>query len=310
MVTTDSSPTGADPDSRSRRRSRSRRSDAAARVVAGRVGEPTHRNPVWLLGGVLLVVASAIGGMLLFRAGDQRSEALITARDLEPGETVERDDFRIRRISVEGVDVVAPSEVDLIVGQRVVGPVPSGALVHAGMFSAADPIGVDQMDIGAALEPGAFPRSDLTLGAAVELLVTVVPGSSLAPTGLEPGGFGRDVAAVPTTTATTATATSVTTATSATDDTTAPPVTSVVESTPTSAPATDDPTTTVAAADSAAADIGAAVSIGRGHVVGVEERATGELLVTVRVARDVGLTASQAEADGRLRLVLVGEVDD
>ncbi|MFV0308939.1 MAG: SAF domain-containing protein [Desertimonas sp.] len=236
-------------------------------MATGRVGEPTHRNPVWLLGGVLLVLASAIGGMLLFQAGDERVEALISAHDLAPGETVGRDDFRIRRVSIDGVDIVAPGDVDVLVGQRAVGPIPSGALVHPGMFSAADPIGPDEMDVGAALEPGAFPRSDLTLGAAVELLVTDVAAGGLAP-----------AVAVPAT-----------------------------ESVPSS---TVVPAADPSAGGEAAAAAGAAMSIGRGTIVGVEERATGELLVTVRVPRAIGLSASQAAADGRLRLVLVSGVGE
>jgi hypothetical protein len=38
----------------------------------------------------------------------------------------------------------------------------------------------------------------------------------------------------------------------------------------------------------------------------VEERATGQLLVTLRVARDVGLVAAQANRDDTLRLAVIG----
>lgn len=243
---------GVAPDASSRRgRGRSRAVGPVAQVSTGRVAEPTHRNPIWLLGGVLLVLASAVGGMLLFQAGDDRSEVLVAGRDLATGEVVDRDDFRVRLIAADGFDVVSPSEVDALLGQHVVGPVPAGALVHPAMFSAAQPIGPDEMDIGAALDPGAFPRSDLALGAAVELLV--VTDGDAAPTSV--------------------TTTTVTAATSA--------------------------------SGAGGTGLDAVTAIGRGTIVGVEERASGQLLVTVRVTRDIGLTAAHAAASGTLRLALV-----
>lgn len=239
------------PERRGRGRTRASAGVPVARVTTGRIAEPTPRNPVWLLGGVLLVLASAIGGMLLFQAGDERTEVLVAGRDLAIGEVIGRDDFRIRRISLDGLEVIRPGEVDSVVGQRAVGPVPNGALVHPGMFDDAEPIGPDQMDIGAALEPGAFPRTDLPLGAAVELLVVA-------------------------------------------DDTPAPDV-GVPSATPAPAPVSS---------------LGAVTAVGRGVVVAVEVRASGQLLVTIRVARAIGLTAAQAAAEGHLRLALVDGAAD
>ena len=247
MVNTDphgtSTERGGSPRARVRRRSTA--SAPVARIATGRVAEPTHRNPVWALGGVLLVFVSAIGGVLVVRAGDERTDSLIAARAIAAGDVVARDDFRIRRIAADGLDIVEPGEVDSVVGRRAVGPVPAGALVDPAMFSDVVPIGPDEMEIGAALEPGAFPRTDLGLGAAVELLVVGEPAAASSPT-TAPGETGG-------------------------------PVLSTV------------------------------TSIGRGSIVAVEARANGQLLVTVRVGRTIGLTASHAAADGRLRLALVGD---
>ena len=216
----------------------------AARFQPGRVAEARHRNPVWLVAGVLLVVLSALGGVLLFSANDARTEALVAARDLAPGEVVAREDLRIERVAVDGVDVVAPSAADGLLGQHVVGPVPQGALLHPAMFAVDAPLGPDEMDIGAALDPGEFPQSNIPVGAAVELLVSsaIEPAVVTGTIGAEPVAAGPDEA----------------------------------------------------------------FSIGVGAVTAVEERATGQLLVTMRVTRDVGLVAAQAARDDTLRIALVG----
>jgi hypothetical protein len=132
--------------------------------------------------------------------------------------------------------------VTQLVGQHVVGPVPAGALLHPAMVAAEAPLGPDEMDVGAALDPGEFPQSDVPIGATVELLVSAGAAASPA-TG------------------------------------TAPPVGAALDE---------------------------ARSLGVGRVTAVEERATGQLLVTMRVRRGVGLMAAQAARDDTLRIVLVG----
>ena len=49
-----------------------------------------------------------------------------------------------------------------------------------------------------------------------------------------------------------------------------------------------------------------AAPLGAGTVWAAEQIATGQVWVSVRVARDVGLAASVAAAEDRLRVVLVG----
>ncbi len=219
-----------------------------ARFEPGRVATTPHRNPGWVAGGILLVLLSALGGVLLFTSRDDRREALVAVRDLAAGEQIQRDDLRVERVAVDGaLDTVAPSALDGLVGQRVVGPIPRGTLLHPGMFSPDDALGPDEMDIGAALDAGEFPQSDIPLGSAVELLVV-----------------------------------------------------GAAEATPNaSGPASDvsDPASTPAARTR---------SIGTAMVTAVEERATGQLLVTLRVQRDVGLVAAQANRDDMLRIALIG----
>jgi hypothetical protein len=234
-------------DGAPRRRARPGRKVApgpVARFEPGRVAEPRHRNPVWLLAGILLVVLSALAGVLLFAAGHERTEALVAAHDLAQGDVVDRDDLRIERIAVDGgLELLEPSAVDELIGQRVVGAVPGGTLLHPDMFAAETPLGPGEMDIGAALDPGEFPQSAMPIGSLVELLASV-PADPMPANG--PAG---------------------------------------------------EPVVTGPAK---------AASIGTGTITAVEERATGQLLVTLRVSRDVGLVAAQAARDDTLRVALVG----
>ena len=63
-------------------------SGPAARFEPGKVAETRHRNPTWLVAGVLLVLVSALGGVLLFASSDDRADVLVAAADLQPGRPV------------------------------------------------------------------------------------------------------------------------------------------------------------------------------------------------------------------------------
>jgi hypothetical protein len=198
------------------------------------VAEPRHRNPVWLVAGVLLVVLCALGGVLLFYSSDDRTEVLVAARDLEAGEPVSSGDLRIERVAVDdGVATVDPSMFDELQGRLPVGRVPAGTMLSAGMFADELPLGPDEMVFGAALDPGEAPLSGMQVGAPIELL-------------------------------------------------------------------------TVGVADPAGGAAPATTTLGTGTLWAVEPIATGQLWLSMRVPRDVGIAASQASAADTLRVVLVG----
>jgi hypothetical protein len=208
----------------------------AARFDPGRVAAPRHRNPTWIVAGVLLVLLSALGGVLLFTSTDDRAEVLVAATDLDPGRAVALDDLRIERVAVSGgVRSVPASSATDLVGQHPTGRIPAGTLLAPSMFDAAIPLAEDEMVVGTALDPGEAPLTAVEVGAAVELIEVAVsrPGEPAA---------GQD----------------------------------------------------------------SARPIGRGTVWAVEPVATGQLWLSVRVEREVGLAVSLAAAQDRLRVALVG----
>jgi hypothetical protein len=206
----------------------------AARFEPGRIADARHRNPTWVVAGVLLVVLSALGGVLLFTSSDERAAVLVAATDLAPGAAVTAADLRIERVGVDdAVRTIPATAAGTLVGQHTTGRVPAGTLLAPAMFALDVPLGPDEVVVGASLDPGEAPLALLEVGASVELL---------------------DVA--------------------------------------------------VAAPGAPAAEV--ATPLGTGTVWAVEPVATGQLWLSVRVERAVGLAVSVAAAADRLRVVLVG----
>jgi hypothetical protein len=221
---------------RSPRRRRPSPSVPVARFDPGRVADTRHRNPTWIVAGILLVVLSALGGVVLFTSSDDRQEVLVAARDLEPGTALASDDLRIERVALDGgVRAIPATDAASLLGRHATGRVPAGTMLAPAMFATDVPLGPDEVVVGAALDPGEAPLVLLEVGAAVELLdVTVAaPGQ--------------------------------------------------VEGSPE-----------------------VAASLGTGTVWAVEQVATGQLWLSVRVERSVGLAVSVASASDRLRVALIG----
>lgn len=132
-----------------------------------------QRNPGWLLAGVLLVLVSAIGGVLIVSAADDRHSVLVAAADIEAGRPLERRHLRIVELSAAvGVATVDPGDATRLLGRTAVGPIPAGTVLNTSMFSESALLGDDEMVFGAALDPGEAPVSSVPIGATVRLLAT------------------------------------------------------------------------------------------------------------------------------------------
>ena len=170
---------------------RRRPSGPAARFEPGRVAETRHRNPVWLAAGVLLVLLSVLGGVLLFTSNDDQADVLVAAAELQPGRPVERGDLRVGRVAA-GDDVQSMPFVEAadVIGRYPVGRIPAGTMLSPGMFAADVPLGADEMVFGAALDPGEAPLSGLEIGAPVELLAVEAPDPEAVAGAATPVGTG------------------------------------------------------------------------------------------------------------------------
>jgi hypothetical protein len=165
-----------------------RRAAPADRVEFGRAGEARHRNPGWLLAGVLLVLVSAIGGVLLFASADDRHAVLVAAADIELGQPVQRSDLRVVQMSsAAGVATLGNADAGDLIGQVAIGRIPAGTVLNPSMFDSSSPLAAGEMVFGAALDPGEAPLSTVAVGTAVRLLA--------APRAI--AGATRDDAAAP-----------------------------------------------------------------------------------------------------------------
>ena len=144
---------------------------------------------------MLLVVLSALGGVLLFTSNDDRADVLVAAAELQPGRPVERGDLRIGRVAA-GDDVQSMPFVEAadVIGRYPVGRIPAGTMLSPGMFAADVPLGADEVVFGAALDPGEAPLSGLEIGAPVELLAVEAPDRRRSAGGAgDAGGDGHRV---------------------------------------------------------------------------------------------------------------------
>jgi hypothetical protein len=147
-----------------------------------------------MVAGVLLVLLSALGGVVLFTSSDDKTDVLVAAKDLDPGTAVERSDLRIQRVAVDsGVASLPVAAADDVVGEHPIGRIPSGTMLSKAMFEPAVPLGPDEVVVGAALDPGEAPLFHLEVGDAVELIevATPAPGTdATAVPSVQPIGTG------------------------------------------------------------------------------------------------------------------------
>jgi len=110
-----------------------------------------------MLAGVLLVVVSLAGGLLLWRSATDTTPILVATRDIRPGHAIQRDDLRIGGVRLDGgLASMALTEADLEAavgrttsttihaGEMVVGPdLASGPALDADEVAVTIPVAAD-----------------------------------------------------------------------------------------------------------------------------------------------------------------------
>ena len=136
------------------------------------VTRPTSRRPSWVLIGSLLVGLSALMGAWVFAATSERISVMVAARDIEPGEVIDAADLRVVEMGATGeLRAIQPSQQNLIVGRAARGPIPAGTMLNTGLFAdQGETIPAGMVVVGASLENGAAPTSDLRAGDRVDVL--------------------------------------------------------------------------------------------------------------------------------------------
>ncbi len=107
------------------------------RPIRSRSQQTTSRL-IWAVFGMALVIVSVVGfWLVLERADDEEpdiSEVFVTTRALEPGDFLESDALRVESIEVGELSHVLASQLNDVLGRRVVAPVGSDELLTLGVL--------------------------------------------------------------------------------------------------------------------------------------------------------------------------------
>lgn len=149
-----------------------------------RVGLPPVRRRIHvpvLLGGVLLVVGSALAfGLLAQQLADTRP-VLVLARPVARGMVLTDADLRVAQVNADaGLHVTPAARRDALVGRALLISLPAGAPVtgeHVGPV--AIDVGPTARTVGLALDPGGYPTSSLAPGDIVSVVATTGRGNVL-----------------------------------------------------------------------------------------------------------------------------------
>ena len=103
-----------------------------------------------MLAGVLLVVVSLAGGLLLWRSATDTTPILIAARDIPPGHVIQRDDLTIGEARLDGsLASLAMTEADLdaAVGRTTSTTIHAGEMVVRPDLASGPVIGADEVAV-------------------------------------------------------------------------------------------------------------------------------------------------------------------
>jgi SAF domain len=154
------------------------RSDTSARVEPKRpAGLPTGprrpRNTIWMIAGAALVGVSGVAAASMWSSLSDRVNVLVASEPIADGQIItEADLMSVSIAAAPGVTAMSPDQRADLVGQIATGPIGAGSIVNPAQFMAADAENQPQVIVGAALEPGQYPRAGLLPGDAVKVIET------------------------------------------------------------------------------------------------------------------------------------------
>lgn len=122
------------------------------------------RRPALAALALLLVVAGGLGaGLVVYRSG-QKTDVLVAAHEIKPGQQVTSGDFTTARASIDSGSVVAASNRGNFVGSYAVSDIPGGTLVSAQMFQATDLAPPGSVTLGVNVSDQLRPAGGLSVG--------------------------------------------------------------------------------------------------------------------------------------------------
>jgi Flp pilus assembly protein CpaB len=152
-----------------------------------------------MLAGVLLVVLSLAGGLLLWRSATDTTPILVAARDIPPGHVLQRDDLRVGEARLDGsLASMALTDADLeaAVGRTTSTTIHAGEMVVAPDLASGPVLGTDEVAVtipvaADTIYPGLRPTDQVALlatsnvGKPESRTVTLIDRATVFAIGLE-----------------------------------------------------------------------------------------------------------------------------
>ena len=139
---------------------------------------PHRRNNGRIATGVLVLVLSVLGAVVLFSSATDRVAVLGVARDVPVGHIIAEADLREVSISGgSGLDTIAADGVARIVGRTAGVGLTAGSLLSESHLSDGPALPAGSVTTGAVLKAGQYPVG-LAIGDVVEVIETTAPDAS------------------------------------------------------------------------------------------------------------------------------------
>jgi Flp pilus assembly protein CpaB len=125
------------------------------------------RRPALAALALLLVVAGALGaGLVAYRSG-QRSDVLVAAHEIKPGERVTASDFDTARVSADSGSIVHAGNESAFIGSYAITDIPSGTLINNQMFQVSRVLPSNGVVVGVTISDGQAPAAAISSGSVV-----------------------------------------------------------------------------------------------------------------------------------------------
>lgn len=153
---------------------------APLRVASGKPRTP----PAVLALCLLLMLGCGAGAGALVLASESAITVVAAARDLPAGTVISAADLRSAELAGSGLAAIPGERAGTLLGKTVLGPVPAGTLLNAGMVASSPAPAAGKVAVGLALTAAQLPAPQLAPGRMVTIFQLPDPAAP------EDGGGG------------------------------------------------------------------------------------------------------------------------
>jgi hypothetical protein len=131
----------------------------------GRLPVPTRDRRAALSAlALLLVVAGALGSALVVYRSGHRTDVLVAAHEIKPGQHMVASDFGVARVANDSGSVVRAADKRNFIGTFATTDIPAGTLLNHLMFQVGNVLPDSGVVVGVTLSPAQRPATDILAG--------------------------------------------------------------------------------------------------------------------------------------------------